>query len=320
MSDKKLIEKLGERYGVDPAKLLATLKATAFKQRDGTGPTNEQMMSLLVVADQYGLNPFTKELYAYPDKNGIIPVVGVDGWARIINAHDQFDGMAFKPSGNMIDLEGAKPAPESMTCIVYRKDRQHPVAVTEYLDEVYRPPFKAQAGYLITGPWQTHPKRMLRHKTMIQACRLAFGLVGIYDQDEADRIVEGNAERDEATFERQYGDVKVATVNGQVINEVEEGKKAAAEESAPIDQTDSAQTPATSEVAPDPRPDSAISDKVRDFAVAVVARVQQTRAWNAGRDVARERLQGADLDYVLAAIDTAEKAATEAAASRQDAA
>jgi hypothetical protein len=30
---------------------------------------------------------------------------------------------------------------------------------------------------------------MLRHKAMIQCARLAFGFVGIYDQDEAERIV-----------------------------------------------------------------------------------------------------------------------------------
>ena len=41
-----------------------------------------------------------------------------------------------------------------------------------------------------TQPWQSHPKRMLRHKAMIQCARLAFGFSGIYDEDEAQRIVE----------------------------------------------------------------------------------------------------------------------------------
>lgn len=44
-----------------------------------------------------------------------------------------------------------------------------------------------------TLPWKTHPKRMMRHKAMIQCARLAFGLAGIYDQDEAERIIEGSA-------------------------------------------------------------------------------------------------------------------------------
>jgi len=60
--------------------------------------------------------------------------------------------------------------------------------VREYLDEVYQPPRGKDGGY--DGPWQSHTKRMLRHKTVIQGARLAFGFAGIYDEDEAHRIVQ----------------------------------------------------------------------------------------------------------------------------------
>jgi phage recombination protein Bet len=144
--------------------LVNILKATAFK-----GPASDaQMTALMVVANQYGLNPWTKEIYAFPDKNnGIVPVVGVDGWSRIINTHDQFDGMEFDQDD------------ESCTCRMFRKDRGHHIAITEYMSECKRN----------IGPWQSHPKRMLRHKAMIQCARLAFGYVGIYDADEAERII-----------------------------------------------------------------------------------------------------------------------------------
>lgn len=79
----------------DPAELVQTLKQTVFKG----DVTDAQFNALLIVATQYGLNPFTKEIYAFPDKqNGIVPVVGVDGWARIINNHPQFDGIEFNYS------------------------------------------------------------------------------------------------------------------------------------------------------------------------------------------------------------------------------
>ena len=79
----KLLERMGERYGVDPGKMISTLKATAFKG----SVSDEQMMALLVVAEQYSLNPWTKEIFAFPDRNaGIVPVVGVDGWSRIIRS------------------------------------------------------------------------------------------------------------------------------------------------------------------------------------------------------------------------------------------
>ena len=181
----------------DEQKLIDTLKATAFKLKEGV-VTDEQMFALLVVADQYGLNPFTKEIFAYPDKqNGIVPVVSVDGWSRIINQHQDMDGLEFVYEDNWVtDLPGAKPCPASIECVIYRKGRTHPVRIKEFLDETYRAPFngtKNNQPFTINGPWQSHTKRMLRHKALIQCSRIAFGFTGIYDQDEAERIIEGQA-------------------------------------------------------------------------------------------------------------------------------
>lgn len=169
----------------DPQELVQTLKATAFKGN----ATDAQFNALMIVSTQYGLNPFTKEIYAFPDKqNGIVPVVGVDGWSRIINNHPQFDGMEFKYSEETTTPAGSNiKAHEWVECVIYRKDRSHPIVAREYLDEVYRPPFKGKFGE-VNGPWQSHTKRMHRHKAMIQAARLAFGFGGIYDEDEAQRI------------------------------------------------------------------------------------------------------------------------------------
>ncbi len=180
---------MAQRFSVEPNKMLSTLKATAFKG----DVSNEQMMALLIVADQYKLNPWTKEIYAFPDKkNGIIPVVGLDGWSRIINSHPEFDGMEFIDSENIVSSEEHKPCPEWIECVIYRKDRARPIRVRERFAECYRAPFKGKDGYTVAGPWQTHTSRFLRHKAMIQCARLAFGFVGIYDQDEAERIVEND--------------------------------------------------------------------------------------------------------------------------------
>ena len=163
-----LTSKLAAQFDLgDGSGLSETLKSTAFKS--STQVTDEQMTALLIVANQYGLNPFTREIFAFPDKGGIVPVVGVDGWSRIMNTHAQFDGMDFKSDDN------------SCTCIIYRKDRTHPTSATEYMDECKRDNSPA---------WKSHTRRMLRHEAMIQAARLAFGFTGIYDQDEAERIVE----------------------------------------------------------------------------------------------------------------------------------
>ena len=168
-----LVSRMAMRFGVEPNKMMATLKATAFRG----DVNNEQMMALMVVAEQYGLNPWVKEIYAFPDKNnGIVPVVGVDGWMRILNENPQYDGVEF------IDGPEAKGGlPEWIECRIFRKDRAHHTAVREYMTECKRD----------TQPWRSHPRRMLRHKALIQAARVAMSFGGIHDEDEAQRIIEG---------------------------------------------------------------------------------------------------------------------------------
>ena len=163
---RSVLQSMASRYHTDSGKLLDTLKNTAFK-----GATNEQLMALCIVADQYRLNPFTKEIYAFPDKTGgIVPVVGIDGWLRIINDHPQYDGME-------VDGDG-----EKCTVTIHRKDRTHATTCTEYMAECRRK----------TQPWESHPARMLRHKAIIQCARMAFGFA-LKDPDEAERIIEAEA-------------------------------------------------------------------------------------------------------------------------------
>ena len=184
---QSLVTRFADKYHIEPAKLMDTLKATAFRQRGDAVVTNEQMAALLIVADQYKLNPFTKEIFAFNDKGAVVPVVSVDGWSRIINEHPAFNGMEFNYAEEIVTMPGGKPCPAWCEVVIYRKDRDRPTVVREYLDEVYQSP-RGNSGF--AGPWQSHTKRFLRHKTLIQGSRIAFGFAGIYDEDEASRIVE----------------------------------------------------------------------------------------------------------------------------------
>lgn len=182
-SRRSLVEKFAAKYSIESTKLMSILKSTAFRQRGGQEVTNEQMAALLVVADQYSLSPFTKEIYAFPQDGGIVPIVGIDGWSRIINNQDAFDGITFRDVGETKERGKLKRAcPEGISCVMQRKDRNHPIEVTEWFEECYRD----------TKPWNEMPRRMLRHKAMIQCARIAFALVGIYDEDEGQRIIEGD--------------------------------------------------------------------------------------------------------------------------------
>ncbi len=177
---RSILATMASRYDMEPEAFEATLRGTIMKpDKDGNQPTKAEFAAFLVVANEYNLNPLTKEIYAFFDRQrgGIIPIVGVDGWARIINEHRAFNGMSFlderDDNGNVV----------AITCRMFRRDREHPIEATEYLAECRRD----------TSPWKQWPRRMLRHKAMIQAARYAFGFAGIYDQDEAERIAAEHA-------------------------------------------------------------------------------------------------------------------------------
>lgn len=171
---KSVMVRMATNYGMEPKRFEQTLMATIIP---GGKASPEQVAAFLIVADKYGLDPFTRSIYAFPGKGGgIVPIVGIDGWATIINAHPQYDGCEFEE----IRADGKLTA---MSCTIYRKDRKQPTKVIEYLAECRRG----------TEPWKTHESRMLRHKALIQAARLAFGFAGIYDPDEGERIREAEA-------------------------------------------------------------------------------------------------------------------------------
>jgi len=199
-----LLAKFGSRYSLEPTKVYETLCKTAFS----SAKSKEQVVALLVVADQYGLNPFTKEIYAFPDKGGgVVPVVGVDGWNRIAQQHPAYDGIEFRYSETVSTPTGGKPCPEWVEAIVYRKDREHPVVVREYLDECFR----------ATQPWQSHTKRMLRHKALIQGYRVAFGFHGIYDPDEAEVIASRSEAPRGSAADRVAARLGVEPDTGEII-------------------------------------------------------------------------------------------------------
>jgi phage recombination protein Bet len=141
--------------------------------------TQAELDRLLLLAERLGLDPLNNEIYATevtPEsgkKPRIVYVVGVDGWGKVINSHPQFDGMKFVESA-----PGDDGLPLYIECTIYRKDRRVATSVREYMQE----------AHTSQGAWLTHPRRMLRHKAMVQCARTCFGLGGLYEPGEAERV------------------------------------------------------------------------------------------------------------------------------------
>lgn len=214
---KTVSVRIGERFNVSPSMVVETVRQLVFRPKPNEVITDADICAYLIVVDEYGFNPFLRECYAFKDKWGNIqPVVGVDGWIRLGNEamgwvdvldsdgrpmfyeNDITDrnGDLVHGKGEQIrkkvrllegvefewEWEGGKvgKVPISCTAIVHRRDRERPTVVTEYFDECYMPDKE---------PWKKWPKRMLRHKALIQGYRVAFGFTRIIDEDEMERIL-----------------------------------------------------------------------------------------------------------------------------------
>lgn len=204
---------LGQRFNIEPAKLVEVLRGTVIKpDKDNRPASNEELAAFCIVANQYDLNPFTREIYAFSSaQKGVTAIVPIDGWCKIVNRHKNAAGELDFNGCEFEEIDGEDGKPDRITCKMHVKGREHPVCATERFNECKRG----------TGPWGQHPYRMLRHKAYMQAARYAFGLGGIHDEDEARDItgevtvtrapVEMPIEIPEATADKPAG--KPAKVN-----------------------------------------------------------------------------------------------------------
>ena len=220
-----LIATMAAKYQMDPDQFAKTVRATVMPAQH----TNEQFAALMLVANEYDLNPVVKEIYAFPAKGGgIVPIVSIDGWLNLMNSHPAFDGMETE----FVDDDQGNPV--SCTCRIYRKDRSRPIVVTEYLSECIRN----------TEPWKMK-RRMLRHKSVIQCSRYAFGFSGIYDEDEGAKIAEMRdiTPQDRPTPPKppappsvKVETIDVITAEGEVVEAVQETTEDAVADSIDADQ------------------------------------------------------------------------------------
>ena len=84
------------RLSVDPATVEGLILNTLMTAKDKGGQvTHDEVMVFMSIANEYRLNPLTKEIYAFNNRGAIQPIVSIDGWLRIINPTPQYDGVEF---------------------------------------------------------------------------------------------------------------------------------------------------------------------------------------------------------------------------------
>ena len=118
------------------------------------------ILTLLRSMQSLHLDPLCDEIGFTQYEDGQWQVfITIEGCSKLLNQHPQFNGLVFTQADTLID-----GVPEWIECSIYRKDREVPTTVREYLTEV-----KGENPI-----WQKMPRRMLRHRALQQCVRLAI--------------------------------------------------------------------------------------------------------------------------------------------------
>jgi len=236
---RTLISTMAEKYGLGSSDFLNAIKQTIMP----AGASDAQTAAFLVVANRYNLDPFIRQIYAFPTKSGgIQPVVSVDGWLSIMQGHAAFDGYEYEEI-----LEGSAIIGGKIT--IWRKDRTRPTIHREWFSENKRN----------TSPWNDMPRRMMENRTAVQGIRRAFNVSGIMDPEEAERMAEINVTSQSTELSRTTAsastDLKTQISNGIATAKEKISKRKAAEQQAVAATAPPAAPPITEPaVAPDPPP------------------------------------------------------------------
>lgn len=160
---------------------LQTIKANEWtsdqvaliKNTVARGTTNDEFKLFGYMASKYSLDPLIREIWCI--KYGTAPATifaGRDGFLSIAHRSGQFNGMKtereFDKDGKII----------SATCKVYKKEMEHPIEVTVYIQEYDTK----------KSNWARMPITMLCKVAESQALRKAFNISGIYAEEEQGAI------------------------------------------------------------------------------------------------------------------------------------
>jgi hypothetical protein len=150
---KKELAKAATGLGIDEAEL----KAWVNLQMDVPAKT---ILIVLRMMQNLHLDPLLEEISLAQYEDGQWRTfITIEGCAKLLNQHPQFNGLVFHHANTLID-----GVPEWIECSIYRKDREVPTTVREYYIEV-----KGE-----TAIWQKMPRRILRHRALQQCVRLAM--------------------------------------------------------------------------------------------------------------------------------------------------
>jgi len=168
---KSVVNDAASVLGVEPGKLCDLLR-NVWKVSNGQPPlTNQEMFAGLSMIARFELDPIAREVYVTRTKQGLATIVGIDGWVKILDRTEHYDGY------EMDIHEDEKGNVDYVECTIHSKTRKFPSKYRAFMRE-----YRNLSGFMA----DKIPVHMLRIFAMRHAARLFVPLgVTIVTEEEA---------------------------------------------------------------------------------------------------------------------------------------
>lgn len=161
-----IVDRMADEFNIDRAQFDAALQRVAGCD----GSTRADFVVLLMLANQYKLNPIRREIGLMPTKHGPRVYVSFDGWITVITSHPDYISHDFIEhwSGG----ERFKGDLFAVEVKLYSKKRE-----AAKLGPYHHIEFMVECRVTSrSGPWDTHPFRMLHERAIAQGARFLWNL------------------------------------------------------------------------------------------------------------------------------------------------
>lgn len=187
-----LRDRLALHYGIDPKGLTEVIRKNIISIPSGEPPaTAEELFLVMSTMEQYGLNPFVRQIYAFRSKGKLVISVPIDGWVVLANRQRGFRGVTYEypmnPEGTtaagtyqFVKTKDGKMCWPWVKAICHA-DGRAPTEAFAFLDEWYLPSGRTESN------WAKHPCHRLKMKAFCLAVREAFG-IALYDEVDVEQF------------------------------------------------------------------------------------------------------------------------------------
>lgn len=130
---RTLVEGAATVLGVMPNQVIPLLRNVWTVSKGQEQLTDSEMFSGISMIARYELDPIAREIYVTRSKDGrLMTVIGVDGWIKILDRTDHYDGMV------QTFHENADGVVDWIETAIYSTKRKHPAVYRAYMVEYLR--------------------------------------------------------------------------------------------------------------------------------------------------------------------------------------